>query len=62
VRCTALCPGCVKTDMTAAVETIDQELMITPTDIAKLVVTVMGLSDNASVAELIVNCRNDVSM
>ena len=48
--------------MTAAVETIDQELMITPTDIAKLVVTVMGLSDNASVAELIVNCRNDVSM
>jgi NAD(P)-dependent dehydrogenase (short-subunit alcohol dehydrogenase family) len=62
VRCTALCPGYVSTDMTANVETIAQEEMIQPDDIGTLAVTVMSLSNNASVAELIVNCRNDVSM
>ena len=62
VRCTAVCPGYVATDMTAGVETIAQEQMIHPSDIAELVVTVLGLSNNASVAELIVNCRDDVSM
>jgi NADP-dependent 3-hydroxy acid dehydrogenase YdfG len=62
VRCTAVCPGYVSTDMTAGVETIARERMIHPSDIAELVVTVMGLSNNASVAELIVNCRDDVTM
>ncbi|MCH9672434.1 MAG: SDR family NAD(P)-dependent oxidoreductase [Gammaproteobacteria bacterium] len=62
VRCTALCPGYVSTDMTSDVSTIDTDMMTTPRDIAELVLTVMGLSNKASVAELIVNCRNDVSM
>jgi len=62
VRCTAVCPGYVATDMTADVKTLAQEQMIHPSDIAELVVTVMGLSNNASVAELIVNCRDDVMM
>jgi NADP-dependent 3-hydroxy acid dehydrogenase YdfG len=62
VRCTALCPGYVSTDMTVGLQTITQEKMIAPSDIAELVATVMGLSNNASVAELIVNCRPDPSM
>ncbi|MEM7406469.1 MAG: SDR family NAD(P)-dependent oxidoreductase [Pseudomonadota bacterium] len=62
VRCTALCPGYVDTDMTAAVQTVAREVMISTADIASLVVCVMGLSNNASVAELIVNCRNDPQM
>ncbi|MEM7315359.1 MAG: SDR family NAD(P)-dependent oxidoreductase, partial [Planctomycetota bacterium] len=62
VRCTALCPGFVSTDMTADVETFPQEDMMAPEDLAELVRTVMTLSNSASVAELIVNSRNDVTM
>lgn len=62
VRCTAVCPSFVRTDMTSDVETFPHEKMMEPSDIAELVVTVMGLSNNASVAELIVNCRDDATM
>ena len=62
VRCTALCPGYVSTDLTVGVESIAQEDMIKPSDIAELVVTLMGLSNNASIAELVVNCMDGVSM
>lgn len=62
VRCTALCPGYVDTDMTAAVQTVARESMISVDDLGRLAVCVMGLSNNASVAELIVNCRNDPMM
>ena len=62
VRCTVLCPGYVATDMTAGVESLSRDRMIHPRDISELVATVMGLSNNASVAELIVNCRDDVTM
>jgi NAD(P)-dependent dehydrogenase (short-subunit alcohol dehydrogenase family) len=62
IRCTALCPSFVATDMTADVDSFPLDKMMEPGDIAALVVTVMGLSNTASVAELIVNCRNDVSM
>lgn len=62
VRCTAFCPGYVSTDMTSKVQTLEQDKMTNPNDIAELVATIIGLSNNASVAELIVNCRNDVSM
>ncbi|MEQ9642404.1 MAG: SDR family NAD(P)-dependent oxidoreductase [Alphaproteobacteria bacterium] len=61
VRCTALCPGFVATDMTADVETFPHEQMMEPTDIAEVVLTLLGLSNNASVAELVINCRDDVS-
>lgn len=62
VRCTALCPGYVATDMTAEVESFPFEDMTEPEDVAQLVQTVMLLSNSASVAELIVNCRNDPMM
>ena len=62
VRCTALCPGFVATDMTADVETFPHDQMMEPGDIAEIVLTLVALSNNASVAELVVNCRNDVTM
>ena len=62
VRCTALCPGFVATDMTADVETFPHERMMVPADIAEVVLTVLGLSNNASIAELVINCRDDVTM
>jgi NADP-dependent 3-hydroxy acid dehydrogenase YdfG len=62
VRCTALCPSFVATDMTADVETFPHEQMMTPGDIGEVVLTVLGLSNNASIAELVINCRDDVTM
>lgn len=61
VRCTALCPGFVATDMTADVATFPHERMMAPGDIAEVVLTVLGLSNNASIAELVINCRDDVT-
>ena len=60
VRCTALCPGYVATDMTNKVESVSVDDMISPNDLAELVRTVISLSNSASVAELVVNCRPDV--
>jgi NADP-dependent 3-hydroxy acid dehydrogenase YdfG len=60
VRCTALCPGYVATDMTSEVESVPIDNMISPTDLAELVKTVISLSNSASVAELIVNCKPDI--
>ena len=62
VRCTALCPGFVATDMTADIESFPHEQMMEPGDIAEVVLTVLGLSNNASIAELVINCRDDVTM
>ncbi len=62
VRCTAVCPGFVATDMTADVETFPHDKMMEPGDIAEVVLTVLRLSNNASIAEVVVNCRNDVTM
>jgi NADP-dependent 3-hydroxy acid dehydrogenase YdfG len=62
VRCTALCPGFVRTDMTADVTTFPLDEKMDATDLAELVITVLGLSNSASVAELVVNCRNDITM
>ena len=62
VRCTALCPGFVATDMTADVETFPQHRMMEPSDIAEVVLTLLALSNNASIAELVVNCRNDMTL
>jgi NADP-dependent 3-hydroxy acid dehydrogenase YdfG len=59
VRCTALCPGFVRTDMTADVETFPLDAMMDPADLAELAVTVLALPNTASVAELVVNCRDD---
>ncbi len=62
VRCTALCPGYVATDMTAAVESFPYDQMIAPGDLAEVVLTVLSLSNTASIAELVINCRDDVMM
>ena len=62
VRCTALCPGYVATDMTATVETVAHDQMIEPSDLAEVVLTLLALSNKASIAELVINCRDDVMM
>lgn len=59
VRATALCPGFVATDLTADVTKVAQDAMIDAEDLAALAVTVMGLPNTASVAELLVNCRHE---
>ena len=61
VRCTALCPGYVATDMTARVESVPQEDMIPPGDLAGIVLTILSLSNAASVAEIAVNCRDGLT-
>ena len=62
VRCTALCPNYVATDMTTHVEYLPRAEMIEPGDIADVVLTLLGLSNKASVAELVVNCRDDIML
>jgi NAD(P)-dependent dehydrogenase (short-subunit alcohol dehydrogenase family) len=57
VRATAVCPGFVRTDMTADVTKFPREEMIDPADLAELIATVIALPNTASVAELLVNCR-----
>lgn len=57
VRATAVCPSFVATDMTAGVTKIGRGEMISATDLAELVATVIALPNTASVAELLVNCR-----
>jgi NAD(P)-dependent dehydrogenase (short-subunit alcohol dehydrogenase family) len=56
VRVSALCPAYVATDMASGADTPASE-MIQPEDLCELVATVMALPNNASVAELLVNCR-----
>lgn len=60
VRCTALCPGYVATDMTSEVESTPVENMTSAEDLAQMVLMLFRLSNTASVAELVVNCRADV--
>ena len=59
VRCTALCPGYVAPDLTSGVESITQARMIPAGDLAQVVLTVLSLSNSASIAELVINCRDD---
>ncbi|MGX5732896.1 SDR family NAD(P)-dependent oxidoreductase [Bosea thiooxidans] len=57
VRATALCPSFVRTDMTASSTALPPEAMTQPADLAELVATVLALPNNATIAELLVNCR-----
>lgn len=59
VRCTALCPSFVRTDMTSDVQSFPLDEMMDPADVAQLALTVMALPNTASVAELVVNCRKE---
>ena len=62
VRATALCPGFVATDMTMHVTALPREQMTDAADLAVLAETVMLLPNNASVAELLVNCRHEAML
>ena len=53
IRCTALCPGYVATEMTADFG-VDQATMIHPSDLAAAMVTLLRLPNSAHVAELLV--------
>ncbi len=57
IRATAICPGFVATDMTGWVRTVAPAEMIQPADLAQLTETMLLLPANATVAELLVNCR-----
>lgn len=56
IRATAVCPGWVNTDM-AAFSQVPAEAMTQPEDLARLVVTVLSLPNNAVVPELAVQCE-----
>ncbi|MDX1712009.1 MAG: SDR family NAD(P)-dependent oxidoreductase [Rhodovibrionaceae bacterium] len=56
IRCCAICPGYVRTDMTAKVEAVDGADMIQPEDLAEIVATVLALPNTASVSEVPINC------
>ena len=57
VRCTALCPSFVLTDMTRGTDKIAEADMIDPHDLAEMAATLMALPNTASIAEIMVNCR-----
>ena len=52
-------PGFVDTDMTAHVTKVSRDAMSRPEDIAALIESVLRLPNNATVAELLVNCRHE---
>ncbi len=58
VRVTALCPGAVATELVADVPGVTPHSeRLTPETVAHLVSVVLGLPDNASVAEMPINTR-----
>lgn len=59
IRATAVCPGFVDTDMISHVTKFPREQMSRPEDLAALIEVVLHLSNTASVAELLVNCRHE---
>lgn len=62
VRATAVCPSFVATDLVADVTKLARAEMIDPADLANLVGTIIALPNNATVAELLVNCRLEDSL
>ncbi len=53
IRCTAVCPGYVQTDMTSEFG-VDPSIMIQADDLAHTLATILRLPNTASVAELLV--------
>jgi hypothetical protein len=47
----------VRTDLTASVTKVALDKMIAPEDLAELAVTALMLPNNATIPELLVNCR-----
>lgn len=57
IRATAVCPGFVATDMARSISDREEELMTNPRDIARVVVMLLDLPNEASVAEFAINCQ-----
>ncbi|BBK40989.1 agropine synthesis reductase [Allostella vacuolata] len=57
VRAVAVCPGYVRTDMAGGPTAPPRDQMTDPDELAALIAQVVGLSNTASVAELLVNCQ-----
>lgn len=57
IRCTAICPGFVDTDMTGHVTAVPREEMTRPADVAAAIAFVLSLPNTASIAELPINWR-----
>ncbi|TVQ52622.1 MAG: SDR family NAD(P)-dependent oxidoreductase [Rhodobacteraceae bacterium] len=61
VRATAVCPGFVATDMARGLSAMPPSAMTRPEDVARLVALALDLPNEASVAELAVNCQAEDS-
>jgi NAD(P)-dependent dehydrogenase (short-subunit alcohol dehydrogenase family) len=61
IRATAICPGFVATDMARSLSTREDSQMTAPADLALLINTLLDLPNEASVAELNINCQLDDS-
>ncbi len=57
IRCTAVCPGFVATDMAMSITDRAPEVMTQPEDLARVIQTLIDLPNEASVAEFAVNCQ-----
>ena len=62
IRCTAVCPGLVDTDMVASVTPPDGQFKITPDAIAATTAYALSLPNEAAVAEILVNSRLEAAM
>jgi len=61
IRATAICPGFVATDMARGLSTREDAQMTAPADLALLIGTLLDMPNEASVAELNINCQLDDS-
>lgn len=57
IRCTAICPGFVDTDMSAHATAVPRDQITRPADVAAAIAFVLSLPNTASVAELPINWR-----
>lgn len=58
IRCTAVCPGFVDTEMGRGLVPDESRELTHPDDIARLVTLILDLPNSASLAELCVNCND----
>lgn len=57
IRCTAVCPSFVRTEMSGYTGKVTPEEMIQPETLARMIRHNIELPNNAAVAEILVNCR-----
>jgi NAD(P)-dependent dehydrogenase (short-subunit alcohol dehydrogenase family) len=62
IRATAVCPGWVGTAMADNKSPMPSEQITDADELADLVVSIIGLSNTASVAELLVNCAYETTL